>query len=75
MTYQAVKIGDLTAEGDLISEDVGRLITSITLQKLEPLAVYKITVAARTNKGPGPEGVTFGGESCADQEIILQLST
>ena len=67
MTYQAVKIGDLTAEGDLISEDVGRSITSTTLQDLEPLAVYKITVAARTNKGAGPEGITFGGESCADQ--------
>ena len=71
MTYQAVKIGDLTAEGDLISEDVARSITSITLQDLEPLAVYKITVAARTKKGPGPEGITFGGELCADQYTIL----
>ena len=50
-------------DGDLpmIREDVGPAITSITLQNLEPLVVYRITVAARTVKGIGPSGTTFGG--------------
>ena len=63
MTYQAVSIGDLPVEFEpVISEDVGNAVTSITLHNLEPLVVYRITVAALSNKGPGPAGVTFGGQ-------------
>ena len=41
--------------------DVGNENTSMILRDLEPLVVYKITVAAISNQGPGPKGVTFGG--------------
>ena len=44
------------------SLDVGNGNTSLILRNLQPLVVYRITVAAISNKGPGPEGVTFGGE-------------
>lgn len=63
VTYQAVAIGDLPVEFEpLISQDVGHAATFMTLEKLEPLVVYRITVAAISNKGPGPQGVTFGGQ-------------
>ena len=62
VTYQAVAIGDLPVEYEpVISQDVGHAATFMTLQNLEPLVVYRITVAAISNKGPGPEGITFGG--------------
>ena len=62
VTYQAVSIGDLPAYFEpVMSLDVGTGNSSILLQNLEPLVVYKITVAAISNKGPGPEGVTYGG--------------
>ena len=63
VTYKAVYVGDLPVDSEtVISRDVGPAITYLTLQNLVPLAVYRITVAARTNKGPGPRGVTFGGK-------------
>ena len=63
MTHQAVSIGDLAVEFEpVISKDVGNAVTSMTLRNLEPLVVYRITVAAISNKGPGPAGVTFGGQ-------------
>ena len=45
----------------VMSIDVGNEKTSMILRDLEPLVVYKITVAAISNQGPGPKGVTFGG--------------
>lgn len=63
MTYQAAYVGDLPVDSaPVISEDVGPAVTSMTLRNLEPLVVYRITVAARTSKGAGPNGVTFGGK-------------
>ena len=62
VTYQAVSIGDLPAYFEpVMSIDVGNENTSMILRDLEPLVVYKITVAAISNQGPGPKGVTFGG--------------
>ena len=62
VTYQAVAIGDLPVEFEpVISQDFGHAVTFTTLENLEPLVVYRITVAAISNKGPGPAGVTFGG--------------
>ena len=70
ITYQAVYIGDLPVDSEpVISIDVGPADTSLTLLNLEPLVVYRITVAAITNKGPGPEGVTFGGKLKQSQLI------
>ena len=70
VTYQAVYIGDLPVDSEpVISIDVGPPDTSLTLLNLEPLVVYRITVAAITNKGPGPEGVTFGGKLKQSQAI------
>jgi len=64
VTYQAVTIGDLPVDFEsVISKDVGNAVTSMTLRNLKPLVVYRITVAAISNKGPGPAGVTFGGQS------------
>ena len=63
MTHQAVSIGDLAVDFEPeISKDVGKAVTSMTLRNLRPLVVYRITVAAISNKGLGPAGVTFGGQ-------------
>ena len=70
VTYQAVYIGDLPVDSEpVISIDVGPADTSLTLLNLEPLVVYRITVAGINNKGPGPEGVTFGGKLKESQAI------
>ena len=62
VTYQAVFIGDLPAYFEpVMSIDVGNENTSMILRDLEPVVMYKITVAAISNQGPGPKGVTFGG--------------
>lgn len=72
VTYQAVYIGDLPADSEpVISEDIGPVNTSLTLQSLESLTVYRITVAARTNKGPGPEAVTFGSKKVTNRSLSI----
>ncbi|CAH3152802.1 unnamed protein product, partial [Pocillopora meandrina] len=64
VTYQDVSIGDLPAYFEpVMCIDIGNENTSMILRDLEPLVVYKITVAAISNQGPGPKGVTFG-ETC-----------
>ena len=45
------------------SEEVGHAATFMTLENPEPLVAYGVTVAAVSNKGPGPEGITFGQRS------------
>lgn len=78
MTFQAVSIGDLPVEFEpVITKDVGNAVTSMILRNLKPLVVYRITVAAISNKGPGPAGITFGGQLNLknDGEVLAAAKT
>ena len=51
--YQRVKVGGIAKEYEPVLE-MTVPETSVLLDNLEPFSEYKITVAAKTVKGPGP---------------------
>ncbi|XP_048579794.1 uncharacterized protein LOC5501224 isoform X1 [Nematostella vectensis] len=62
--YVLVRLGDETVSTqEHVGLDVPPDNTSAVLRDLRALAVYRIEVAARTRRGVGPAGVTFG-ETC-----------
>ena len=62
VTYQAVTISDLQVEFEpAMSEDIRHAATSMTLENLEPLVGYRITVSCQT-RGLDRRGlIIFGG--------------
>lgn len=64
VTYQRMKVGDITREEEPVkSVPVGPNVTSKLLTDLDPYVQYKVSVSASTAKGEGPKTFAFGGRN------------